>query len=377
MIKSILIVFVITLSTNTISQHKKSKLPSKADVIEILTRVNNNWQKKHNVRQNAFWHPTTYHIGNLAAYQTTHNQDYLDYSIEWAEHNQWSGAKSNSPKEWKFSYGESDKHVLFGDWQACFQVYIDLHSIQADEYKIKRAKEVMNYQVNTSENKYWWWIDGLFMVMPVMPRMYELTQDTLYLEKLYEYYNYTLEKLYDKETGLFYRDDKYIFPKHKTATGEKDFWSRGNGWVFAALARTLDKLHKTDPHYEEYLKVYYKMATKLKATQQSDGYWTRSLLDAQHAPGPETSGTAFFTYGLLWGINSKVLNKHSFSPTAIKAWYYLEKVAVQDNGTVGYIQPIGEKAVQGQIIDANSTSDFGIGAFLLAASEMVSYLDKQ
>ncbi|WP_333864804.1 glycoside hydrolase family 88 protein [Sphingobacterium sp.] len=28
------------------------------------------------------------------------------------------------------------------------------------------------------------------------------------------------------------------------------------------------------------------------------------MLDPEHAPGRETSGTAFFTYGLLWGINN-------------------------------------------------------------------------
>ena len=26
------------------------------------------------------------------------------------------------------------------------------------------------------------------------------------------------------------------------------------------------------------------------------------------APGPETSGTAFFTYGMLWGVNDGILD---------------------------------------------------------------------
>jgi hypothetical protein len=40
---------------------------------------------------------------------------------------------------------------------------------------------------------------------------------------------------------------------------------------------------------------------------------------------------------------------------------------------VGYIQPIGEKADPNQAVSRNSTADFGVGAYLLAASEMYRY----
>ncbi len=351
---------------------------SKKEVTNIIHKVNNHWQANNEVKnQKPFWHQSTYHIGNLEAYQVTKNIEYLNYTTKWAERNNWIGAKSNNPTEWKFSYGEKEEYVLFGDWQACFQVYIDLYHLNLEEHKIARAKEVMSYQVNTNENKYWWWIDGLFMVMPVMPRMYEITNNDIYLKKLHEYYSYTIQEVYDPETGLLYRDAKYIFPKHQTKNGIKDFWSRGNGWVFAALARTLDKLPKTDPHYKEYENVFLKMAETLKSTQQKEGYWTRSILDPAQAPGPETSGTCFFTYGMLWGINNGLLSKKIYAPTALAAWDYLQKTAIQKDGTLGFVQPIGEKAVPGQIVNANSTADFGVGAFLLAASELIRYLDNK
>ena len=53
----------------------------------------------------------------------------LDYSIRWAEHNQWKGAKEADPAKWKYkNYGEGQDFVLFGDWQICFQTYIDLYT---------------------------------------------------------------------------------------------------------------------------------------------------------------------------------------------------------------------------------------------------------
>ena len=92
------------------------------------------------------------------------------------------------------------------------------------------------------------------------------------------------------------------------------------------------------------------------------------------APGPETSGTAFFTYGLLWGINNGYLKEKTYLPAALKGWEYLSTTALQSSGKIGYIQPIGEKAIPGQVVDANSTANFGVGAFLLAASEMVKFV---
>ena len=62
-------------------------------------------------------------------------------------------------------------------------------------------------------------------------------------------------------------------------------------------------------------------------------------------------------------------------PVVEKAWKYLSKKAVQKSGAVGYVQPIGEKAIPGQVVDENSTANFGVGAFLLAACEYVRYLE--
>ncbi len=350
---------------------------TKGEVLQIVHKVNSYWQTQNPPNKRAFWDEAAYHTGNMEAYFLTKNEAYKKYSTQWAEHNQWMGAKSNNKAEWKFNYGEKDDYVLFGDWQICFQTYIDLYNIDKDEKKIARAKEVMDYQISTSENKYWWWADGLYMVMPVMTKLYKVTGKQLYLDKLYQYLSYANSIMYDNEVGLYYRDVKYVYPKHKSANGKKDFWARGDGWVFAGLAKVLSDLPKNDAHRDEYIAKFKGMAKGIKASQQVEGYWTRSMLDPMHAPGPETSGTAFFTYGMLWGINNGYLNRKEYMPVAKKSWDYLTKTALQPDGRIGYVQPIGERAIPGQVVDKNSTANFGVGAFLLAACEMYRYLDKQ
>ena len=298
---------------------------SAEEVINTIHKVNNYWQTNHPEHGRSFWDNAAYHTGNMEAYFLTKQPEYLEYSKAWAEHNEWKGAKSDHKENWKYSYGESDDYVLFGDYQICFQTYADLYNMEPDTQKIARAREVMEYQMSTPNHDYWWWADGLYMVMP---------------------------------------------------NGKKDFWARGDGWVLAGLAKVLKELPETDKYRPEYIDRFRTLAKSVAACQQPEGYWTRSMLDPLHAPGPETSGTAFFTYGLQWGINNGFLDAAEYQPVVEKAWKYLSTVALQPDGKIGYVQPIGEKAIPGQVVDANSTSNFGVGAFLLAACERVRYLNK-
>ncbi len=381
--KNVLIIplFVLLLFGCASTSSKKNTIQkslSKSEVISIIEKVNDHWQSTHPEHGRAFWDNAAYHTGNMAAFAITGEEKYKAYSMAWAEKNNWKGATSDNKSEWKYSYGETPEFVLFGDWQICFQTYVDLFNLSKDKDSsmIARAREVMEYEMSTDKNDYWWWADGLYMVMPVMTKLYHVTGNELYLEKLYEYFKYAQSIMYDEETGLFFRDAKYVYPKHKSTNGKKDFWARGDGWVFAGLAKIIQDLPNDYAHKDEFIAIYQKMAKTLKEVQQPEGYWTRSIMDPGHAPGPETSGTAFFTYGYLWGINNGLLAKDIYEPVVDKAWNYLVNVALQEDGAVGYVQPIGERAIPGQHVDKHSTANFGVGAFLLAASELYKFVEE-
>lgn len=347
-----------------------------AKVRGIITKVNNHWQQTNPPETRSFWDNAAYHTGNMEAYFLTGNEDWKNYSERWAEHNEWKGAKGTDRSRWKYDYGETDDHVLFGDWQICFQTYADLYRILPDDRRIRRAREVMEYEMSTPRTDYWWWADGLYMVMPVMTKMHRITGDKKYLDKLYEYVLVSDSIMYDPDEALYYRDAKYVYPAHKSANGKKDFWARGDGWVLAGLAKVLKDVPADWEHRRFFTDKYVRMADAVVKLQQPGGYWSRSMMDEAHAPGPETSGTAFFTYGLLWGINNGYLNDARYLEAAKKGWKYLSETALQPDGSVGYVQPIGEKAIPGQVVDVRSTSNFGTGAFLLAACEYVRYLEK-
>jgi len=140
------------------------------------------------------------------------------------------------------------------------------------------------------------------------------------------------------------------------------------------VLRDLPADWKHRPFFED---KYVCMADAVVKLQRPEGYWSRSMMDEEHAPGYETSGTAFFTYGLFWGINNGYLTDQKYIDAARRGWNYLSKKALQPDGSVGYVQPIGEKAIPGQVVDVKSTSNFGTGAFLLAACEYVRFLEKE
>lgn len=90
----------------------------------------------------------------------------------------------------------------------------------------------------------------------------------------------------------------------------------GNGWVLAGLAGVLDTMPRSDPLRRKYEHLLRDMATRIAELQQADCLWKPSLLDPEHYPLPEISGSAFFTYGVAWGVNHGPLDRKKFGPSS-------------------------------------------------------------
>ena len=178
--------------------------------------------------------------------------------------------------------------------------------------------------------------------------------------------------LYNAADHLWWRD-KDFDPPYKEPNGEDCYWSRGNGWVVAALVRTLEWLPETDPHYNEYLQDYKDLCEALLPLQRKDGFWNVSLHDPNHFGGEETSGTSLFIYGFAWGVNNGILDKKIYKPVIAKAWNAMADNAVHPDGRLGFMQSTGKEPKDGQPVTYDKIPDFedyGLGCFLLAGSEV-------
>jgi len=209
------------------------------------------------------------------------------------------------------------------------------------------------------------WCDALFMGPPAMAAMAAVTGDAKYLELANRLWWKTTDYLYDPVDHLYFRDSRYFVQREPN--GKKVFWSRGNGWVIAGLARMLDDMPSDYRERDRYVTLFKEMAAAVLAAQSADGYWRSSLLDPDSRPNPETSGTGFFVYSLAWGVNRGLLDRATYEPAARRGWAALVR-AVHPDGMLGWVQQIGAEPGSA---GADSTEVYGTGALLLAGSEMI------
>lgn len=209
----------------------------------------------------------------------------------------------------------------------------------------------------------WCWCDALFMAPPAMLELTRQTGNPKYRDFAMKEFWATTDFLFDPAEHLYYRDSRFF--ERRDEKGRKQFWSRGNGWVFAGMARMIPLLPVNSPDRRRMEAHFREMADRLVTLQKADGYWAPSLLAPENSP-PESSGTAFFTYGMAWGVNSGILPRTRYAPVARRGWAALER-AVQPDGRLGWVQQVSDRPEK---VEAGDTQFYGVGAYLLAATEM-------
>jgi len=255
----------------------------------------------------------------------------------------------------------------FADDQAIGQMYMQHYFIHRKPAMMKPMQARLDLEIQTPDNPakpLWWWCDALFMAPPVFAAMGRATGDEKYLAFMDHEWEITQSRLYDPQAHLFSRDAAWI-DKHEK-NGAKVFWSRGNGWVMAGIVRVLEQLPKDSPLRPKYVKLLQEMSAAVIRIQGRDGLWRAGLLDADAYPLPENSGSAFMAYALAYGVNEGILERKVYQPAVEKAWSGM-LAHVYANGRFGCIQPVG--ASPDKFTETSSYS-YGVGAYLLAASEV-------
>ena len=313
-------------------------------------------------RPSNIWTRAVYYEGLMALYSVNPDKAFYDYGVSWGEAHKWGlrdGIKTRN-----------------ADNQCCGQTYLDLYELDKKPERRKDIQASVDLMLNSEKINDWTWIDALQMAMPVYAKLARITGDKKYSERMFQMYCDSKVKLglYNKQDKLWWRDKDFL-PPYKEPNGEDCYWSRGNGWVVAALVRVMETL-PNDAHYKEYKKTYMDMMKALLPLQRADGFWNASLHDPNNFGGKETSGTALFVYGMAWGINHGILNTKKYMPAVVKGWNAMSNEAVHPDGFMGYVQGTGKQPSDSQPVSYTSKPDFedyGLGCFLLAGSEVYKF----
>jgi unsaturated rhamnogalacturonyl hydrolase len=325
----------------------------KPKAIDAVMKKVGDWQLKVAEQHfNKQWTFAALYDGLLAASKTTGDAKYHDAVLHFAERSGWTLLDNRFPH---------------ADDQAFGQAYLDLYLENHDPVRMANTKANMDRLIvrqDDPDKLLWWWCDALFMSPPVLLRMYEITHDKKYLDYMDHEWWLTSASLYNQDNHLYFRDSRYF--TQKQANGKPIFWSRGNGWVMGALVNVLQILPKDYPSRPKYVAQFKEMAAEIAAIQSADGLWRTGMLDPNAYDLPEVSGSAFFTFGIAYGINEKILDRKTYLPVVEKSWKGMLKYVYAD-GRLGSIQPIDAQPGK---FKASASYVYGVGGFLLAGSEM-------
>lgn len=344
------------------AQQPYSGAVKKKNIVSVCNAVTD-WQIAHQaeVKHHPLdWTNGALYRGVVQWAKTTDNAKYYGFLLDIGKKHNWA----------------MHNRVYHADDICVGQTFIELYRKYGDKAMLTPVMERATYvAANPSQaplNKKdpigkdtrWSWCDALFMAPPVYAALYTMTGDEKLLGYMNSEYQLCADSLYDRDAKLFYRDNIRI--PLREPNGAKQFWGRGDGWVFGGLPLVIDNLPANHPSREYYIKLFQEMAPALLACQDEQGAWHASLLDPASYPNPENSASAFFTYGFAWGVRNGLLDAKIYKPAAEKGWASLCR-GVNAEGKLGFVQPVGADPRKAGI---ESTDVYGVGAFLLAGSEM-------
>ena len=382
-----LLIFVCMSATSVVSfaQTKAS------DVLSVAQRANDYFMAKYEdptvptnvnrIRPSSLWTRAVYYEGLMALYEIDPQQRYIDYTDRWASFHQWT------PRN---GIGTND-----ADDQCCAQTYLERYIQSGGEEKIIHVKENLEQQMVTPNKKdgtnqktkttinslygWWTWIDAIQMGMPIYFQMSKITGNHRYIDHAMKMYTWSRDTLagglFNVKEGLWWRDKDYV-PPYKEPDGQQCYWSRGNGWVYAALVRCMNYASPKDKVYKLLKRDFVLMSAALLKCQREDGFWNPSLVSTNYAM-KETSGTALFLYGMAWGIQKGYLKASVYQPVCERAWTAMVRDAVHPDGFLGWMQGTGKDPSAGQPLSYTKIPDFedyGTGCFLLGAAEYYKLL---
>lgn len=308
--------------------------------------------------QGANWRLCALYVGAMEASMGTGDESYRELARRWSQSHNWE---------------IRDDQVRNADYQCIGQVYLGFYLLEQEPYMIRDTRRVFDRVLNASRlgDEMWSWADALFMAPPVLSRLGAATGNSEYFRFMSQKFWEASSSLFDAKHGLYYRDERFV--DQQTESGEGVFWSRGNGWVLAGIARVLQHLPEDHDSHDKFVERFRTMAAAVAPLQHDDGRWRTSLLDSGEYPAPETSGTAFFTYALAWGINEGHLSSTKYRPVVEAGWEGLVE-AVNDEGRLGWVQSVGAEPGP---VQKSDTGAYAVGGFLMAGSEVLRMIERE
>lgn len=249
------------------------------------------------------------------------------------------------------------------------EVYRQAKRNDYKEYIEKTANHITNKQdrlddgtlVRGGPHKMTLWGDDLYMSVPFLARMANLTGDNKYYDDAAkQVFNFT-KYLWDDEKELYYHCYYSDLQRNGVA-----HWGRCNGWVMMAQVHLLNFLPALHPQRDALIKNLERQILGIAKYQNGDGLW-HQVLDKSDSY-LESSCSAMFVYCIARAVNQGWIDPR-YGSIALGGWDGLKAnkitpegqvkdicvgTGIEDNLVFYYNRPTGlnEKHGLGAVIDA-------------------------
>ena len=256
-------------------------------------------------------------------------------------------------------------------------------------------REQLKTQPRTSEGGFWhkkiypsqMWLDGLYMSEPFYAEYAATFNEPTAFDDIARQFILMERHSRDDKTGLLYHgwdESKQQRWANPTTGRSPNFWGRAMGWYAMALVDTLDYFPQKHSQRAELIAILNRVARAVAKYQDArSGLWYQ-VLDKGDAKGNyfESSAACMFVYALAKGARKGYLPA-SYMKTATDGYWSIQKEFVKYDasgrfdfdGTVSVAglggNPYRDGSYEYYLSEKVVTNDpKGIGAFLLAATEM-------
>jgi unsaturated rhamnogalacturonyl hydrolase len=321
-------------------------------------------------------------------YIATNDKQYLDFIQRSMNHfvADDGSIRTYKPDEYNIDNILPGRNLLF------------LYKTTGDE-KYRKAAALLREQLKThprtSEGGFWhkkiypsqMWLDGLYMGVPFSAEYATTFKEDSAFDDIAKQFILMERHSRDDKTGLLYHgwDESKQQRWANPSTGRSpNFWGRAMGWYAMALVDTLDYFPQKHAQRAELIAILNRLARAVAKYQDSrSGLWYQ-VLDKGDAKGNylESSASCMFVYALAKGVRNGYLPAN-YMKNANDGYRGIQKEFVKFDanghfnlaGTVSVAglggNPYRDGSYEYYLSEKVVTNDpKGIGAFLLAATEM-------
>ncbi|UCH14769.1 MAG: glycoside hydrolase family 88 protein [Bacteroidales bacterium] len=242
------------------------------------------------------------------------------------------------------------------------------------EYIDKTARHIMEIQDRLSDgtlvrkfpHEMTLWADDLYMSVPFLARMGNLTGDDKYFDDaLKQVFNFS-KYLWHPGKELYYHCYYSDLERNGVA-----HWGRCNGWVMMAKVHLMNFLPEDYPQREDLRKNLEKQILGIAKYQNEDGLW-HQVLDKTDSY-LESSCSAMFVYSIARAVNEGWVDKR-YASVALRGWRGLKDHKITHDGQLKDIcvgTGIEDNLVFYYNRPARTNETHGLGAIIEAGIEIL------